>query len=136
MKSKKIILDTNLWISFLISHRLHEIDDLLLNNRIQLIFSKELIEEFVTVAKRPKLEKFFTEKNITDLLQLFDSFGKLVEVSTKVSVCRDYKDNFLLSLALDSQSDYLLTGDYDLLELKIIKQTKIISWTEFLSENV
>lgn len=45
MKSKKVILDTNLWISFLISKQLNFIDDLLLEGKIKLIFSKELIDE-------------------------------------------------------------------------------------------
>ena len=134
MKSKKVILDTNLWISFLISSRLDEIDELLFDGKIRLIFSKESIEEFITVAKRPKFEKFFTDQNINDLLQLFDSFGKLVDVSTAITDCRDDKDNFLLNLAVDSKSDYLVTGDFDLLTLKKIKKTKILNWTDFLKE--
>jgi uncharacterized protein len=54
MKSKKVILDTNLWISFLITRRHPTLDDYLFNGKIKLVFSKELIEEFLTVAKRPK----------------------------------------------------------------------------------
>ncbi len=46
MRSKRVILDTNLWISFLISKELDEIDDLLEDGLIKLIFSKESIEEF------------------------------------------------------------------------------------------
>ena len=74
MRSKKVILDTNLWISFLISKRLDFIDDLLLEGKIKLIFSKELIEEFIAVAKRPKFEKYFTDDKISDLLRLFDKY--------------------------------------------------------------
>jgi uncharacterized protein len=51
MRSKRVILDTNLWISFLISKRLDFIDDLSLSGKIILIFSNELIEEFLSVAK-------------------------------------------------------------------------------------
>lgn len=68
MRSKKVILDTNLWISFLISKRFDFMDDLLLEGKIKLIFSKELIEEFSTVVRRPKSEKYFTNDNIEDLL--------------------------------------------------------------------
>lgn len=35
MRSKKVILDTNLWISFLISKRLSIFDDLLLKGKIE-----------------------------------------------------------------------------------------------------
>ncbi len=72
MRSKKVILDTNLWISFLIPKRLDFIDELLFERKIRLIFSKELIDEFLSVAKRPKFEKYFSDNKITDLLRLFD----------------------------------------------------------------
>jgi putative PIN family toxin of toxin-antitoxin system len=134
MRNKKIILDTNLWISFLISKRLDFIDDLLLKGKIKLIFSKELIEEFLTVVQKPKLKKYFTDNNIADLLRLFDKYGKLIEVSSNIEECRDYKDNFLLNLAVDSKADYLVTGDDDLLIIRKIKKTKIINWTDFNKE--
>jgi uncharacterized protein len=50
-----------------------------------------------------------------------------------VTICRDSKDNFLLSLAIDGRADYLLTGDSALLDLKKIGKTKIITISEFLS---
>jgi putative PIN family toxin of toxin-antitoxin system len=134
MKSKKVILDTNLWISFLISKQFDFIDDLLLKGKFKLIFSKELIEEFLTVAKRPKFEKYFSESNITVLLRLFDKYGKLVEVSSQIKSCRDSKDNFLLNLAVDSKAGFLVTGDDDLLVLKKIGKTKIIYWSDFVNE--
>lgn len=134
MRSKKVILDTNLWISFLISNRLAEIDNLLDNGTIKLIFSKESIEEFITVVKRPKFAKYFPNEKINDLLRLFDKYGKLIDVSIKLTDCRDFKDNFLLSLAVESNADYLVSGDTDLLILKKIKKTKIINWSNFIKE--
>ncbi len=134
MRSKKVILDTNLWISFLISKRLNEIDDLIIDGKVKLIFSNESIEEFITVAKRPKFNKYFNDNDINNLLRLFDSYGKLIDVSIEITNCRDLKDNFLLSLAVESKSDYLVTGDSDLLIIKKIKKTKILNWTDFINE--
>ena len=134
MKSKKVILDTNLWISFLISKRQDEIDDLIYNEQIKLIFSKELIEEFLTIAKRPKFQKYFTNESIHELLRLFDKYGKLVNVAIEIKECRDDKDNFLLNLAVESKADYLVTGDTDLLVLRNIHKTKIINWGDFIRE--
>ena len=57
MPSKKVILDTNLWISFLISRNFDEIDKLIVDKRIVLIFSEESIEEFLTVVNRKKYRK-------------------------------------------------------------------------------
>ena len=134
MKSKKVILDTNIWISFLITNHHSPLDDLLFNGKVKLIFSKELIEEFLSVAKRSKFEKYFADNDIHELLQLFDSFGELVDVSSEISECRDSKDNFLLNLAVDSKADFLITGDDDLLTIKKINKTRILNWTDFLKE--
>ena len=132
MKSKKVILDTNLWISFLITKSLSEIDELIQDRKIKLLFSNELIEEFLTVAKRPKFTKYFTNEDLKEILRLFDYYGKLIKVKTKISESRDKKDNFLLSLAVDGKADFLITGDSDLLILKKIKKTEIVTWSNFL----
>src|SRR4030042_2601754 len=122
MRSKKVILDTNLWISFLISKNLSKIDHLIHDRKIKLIFSSELIEEFITVAKRPKFTRYFTNADLNELLVIFDFYGKIIKVTTKISKCRDEKDNFLLSLAVDSKADFLVTGNSDILILKKIKK--------------
>lgn len=134
MRSKKIILDTNLWISFLITRNLSEIDELIQDRKIKLLFSNELIEEFLIVAKRPKFTKYFTNKDLEEILRLFDYYGKLIKVKAKISESRDRKDNFLLSLAVDGKADFLVTGDSDLLILKKIKKTKIVTWSNFLKD--
>ncbi|MDZ7605725.1 MAG: putative toxin-antitoxin system toxin component, PIN family [Cyclobacteriaceae bacterium] len=134
MKTKKVVLDTNLWISFLITDRLTDLDDLLIRRKVRLIFSKELIEEFLTVSKRPKFEKYFSESDIRELLGLFDKYGKLIDVSISLDACRDIKDNFLLNIAAESNADYLVTGDKDLLILKNVKNTRIVTWVEFIKE--
>jgi putative PIN family toxin of toxin-antitoxin system len=132
MRSKKIILDTNLWISFLISKKFNSIDKLIENNKITLIFSDELISEFIEVVNRPKFEKYFSKNDIEKILDYFDQYGKLVKVKSDIKICRDEKDNFLLNLSIDSKADYLITGDNDLLVLKKIERTKIMNFTDFL----
>lgn len=132
MKSKKVILDTNLWISFLISGNFNEIDKLLEEKRITLIFSDELLEEFIEVIQRPKFEKSFSRRDIQQLLNTFDQFGKLVPVTSTVAICRDEKDNFLLNLALDGKANFLVTGDKDLLVIEKIKKTRILTFRDFV----
>jgi uncharacterized protein len=127
MKSKKVILDTNLWISFLISRDFSFLDNYIETGKIRLIFSEELFSEFILVTERPKFKKYFAESDIKHLIRIIDRFGILVQVTTEINRCRDIKDNFLLSLAIDSSADYLVTGDNDLIELEHINKTKIIT---------
>ena len=132
MKNKKIILDTNLWISFLISKKFSQIDELIEKRRIILIFSNELLEEFIDVVSRPKFKKYFSKKDVEKILEYFDQFGELVKVKSDFKICRDEKDNFLLNLSVDSKADYLITGDKDLLILEKIGNTKILIFSEFI----
>ena len=129
---KKVIIDTNLWIHFLISKDFSAFDHLL-NEEVVLVFSKELLEEFLEVAQRPKFQRFFTLQSVYDPLEIIQRKAIFVEVISEVAVCRDYKDNFLLSLAKDAKADFILTGDNDLLVLNPFEETSIITINTFLS---
>ncbi len=130
----RIILDTNLWISFLISSRHDQLDALLFDGKCTLLFSQELLEEFIAVAKRPKLRKYITREETEDLLDTIDEIAEFVEVTSNVNLCRDPKDNFLLALAKDGKADYMLTGDNDLLVLKKVGETKIMKIADFFDK--
>jgi uncharacterized protein len=134
IKKTRVIIDTNLWISFLITNNYTKLDILFENKSIQLLFSKELIEEFLFVANRPKFQKYFSKMEIEKLLMTFDSIGKLIKVKTNINKCRDIKDNFLLNLAIDGNANYLISGNNDLLLLGKIGKTRIISISEFLDK--
>lgn len=132
MKNKKLIIDTNLLISFLITKKLNEFDSLFMEKGAKLLFSQELLLELLDVIKRPKLKKFFSENDTTRLLEIFDQYGKLIPIKSDIDLCRDKNDNFLLNLAVDGKADYLLTGDKDLLVIEKIEKTIILTWSEFL----
>lgn len=132
----RVIIDTNLWISFLIKRNYSNIDSLLFFQKINLVFSTELLHEFTSVAKRPKFEKYFSTANLQKTLDLIKVYADFIEVKTVINACRDEKDNFLLSLAIDGNVSYLITGDLDLLELKRFEQTKILSITDFLNSEI
>ena len=78
------------------------------------------------------MRKFFTQEDTEILIDTIQEFAEFIEVKSRVEVCRDEKDNFLLSLSKDSNADFLITGDNDLLVLKEFQSTKIITMAEFL----
>jgi len=128
---QRIIIDTNLWIHFLISKQYAFLDDLLENGKVRLVFSHELLTEFVEVVKREKLKKYFSEEDLKQMLEIIDQYADIITVTSDVKVCRDEKDNFLLSLARDSSASYLITGDNDLLVLNQFEKTRIITIAEY-----
>lgn len=128
----KVIIDTNLWINYLITRRLVDLDHVLRDGRIRLIFSAELISEFVEVARRPRLRRYFSDADMEALLFRFESYGIFAPVVSEVLICRDPKDNFLLALARDSDADYLVTKDDDLLVLGTFGKTRILDYFAFV----
>ena len=130
----RVVIDTNLWISFLLTKDFSKFDSIIAHNEITLIFSAELVDEIVEVTQRIKFRKYFKLDDVESLLIKIKSRSVFIEVTSGVNRCRDPKDNFLLSLALDGFATHLLTGDKDLLILKNFGQTKIQKITEYLGE--
>lgn len=128
----RLIIDTNLWISFLISKNFTRLDPFIFNRSTTLLFSQELLDEFIVVSSRPKFRKHFSIQQLEQILQRITDGADFVEVKSVVGLCRDSKDNFLLSLAIDGKADYLITGDADLLDLKKIGQTTIVTLSDYL----
>ena len=130
----RIIIDTNLWISFLLTKDLSKIDSLLKGNHVKLLFSQELLEEFIEVDKRPKFKKYFSQQDIKSLLSKINTKAEFITIKSTVTICRDAKDNFLLALAKDGKASHLITGDSDLLVLNKISKTEILTISSYLSK--
>jgi len=130
----RIIIDTNLWISFLITKNFTRLDEIIFSKKCVLIFSQELLEEFLTLAKRPKFRRFFSSSDIEEILETIQEYAEFIEVTSKTEVCKDPKDNFLLSLSMDGNADFLLTGDNDLLMLTKFRKTEIVTISDFLDD--
>jgi uncharacterized protein len=133
-KPIKLIIDTNLWVSFIISNKQSLLDPFLFNEEVRLLFSTELISEIQETIKKPKLKKYFETNALEAMLSTFEPFIDLIKVESSVTVCRDPKDNFLLALAKDGSADYILTGDKDLLALVKFGKTKIKTISAFIDE--
>jgi len=131
-RPERIVVDTNIFISFLISDSFSKLDKFLRENKVRLLFSEELLNEVLEVVSRPKMKKYFTDQDVTSLLDGISEHADLVEVTSEINICRDKKDNFLLSLCVDGKADYLLTGDEDLLVIKKFKKTSIIKIGDYL----
>ncbi|MBA7530017.1 hypothetical protein ES705_22220 [subsurface metagenome] len=127
----KIVIDTNLWISFLIGKILKGLKDSIFDKRITILTSDEHLEELFSVLKRPKFKKYFTHEDIEKLSYLLDKTGVVVEIQDKVEVCRDRKDNFLIDIAINGGADFIITGDDDLLVLNPFRGISIVKVKEF-----
>ena len=133
-KSLRIVIDTNIWISFLISDRQRRLDSLLYLEKIRLLFSNELLDEINATVTKPKLKKYFSTNAMEEMLLNLEAYIELIEVKSTVKVCRDTKDNFLLALSKDGRADFLITGDKDLLDIVTYGKTRIVTISRFIEE--
>jgi hypothetical protein len=126
-----VVLDTNIWVSFLIGQSLDEMEDRFLQNDIHVLTSEDQLREVRDVIARPKFARYFSIVEQEQLEEFLVKTALLVSPSEKIELCRDPKDDFLLEIASAGDSDYLVTGDDDLLVLGAIRRTRIISLAEF-----
>ncbi len=127
----RVVIDTNIWISFLIGKSLTGLSEAIINGQVLVLFSDDLFCELLEVLKRPKFKKYFSGTDIENLVTLLHEKVELIEITHHFEDCRDPKDNFLLDLAVSGHANYLVTGDADLLILNPFQGVEIISYQHF-----
>jgi len=80
----RVIVDTNLWISFLLASDHSKLDSLIRNDALVLL-SQELIDEFIEVATRPKFRRYFSVTDLQNLLIKMRSKSEFVTVKSEVN---------------------------------------------------
>jgi putative PIN family toxin of toxin-antitoxin system len=130
-KSIKVIFDTNVWISFLIGKRLSFIKNYISSGQITIVTTEQLLKEIKDVTSRERLKIYFPQESVTVLLELLETIAEKVEIKPTHFINRDPKDNFLLDLIDFSKSDYLVTGDKDLLVHNPFKSATILTPANF-----
>jgi len=127
----KIVIDTNIWIRFLIGRALDHLVKDIKSKNIEIYFSNDLHNELFEVMLRPKFKNNIPDSKRTEILEITTEKVKTITPSCTISDCRDEKDNFLLELAVSAKADYIITGDLDLLVLNPFRSIKIIDSIEF-----
>lgn len=121
----RVVLDTNIWISGLMLPKstAGKIITAWQQNKFNIIISQPILDEIKKVLSYPKIQKRlqWDEPKIEQyllLLTFFSEFVVLKKASAKIKKIRDKNDIPILNTLISSGSDYLVTGDNDLLALK------------------
>ena len=130
---KRIVLDTNWWISFIVSKHSAGLPAFFFGDFI-FCFSNELSEEIKAVLQYEHIMKRINRVNLAAYLFFEANIAHFVSVTNDVTICRDKKDNFLLALSRDAGAAFLITRDEDLLILKEFSDTKILTLHEFMNQ--
>ena len=110
MKIHKIVIDTNVIVSALKSNRgaSYKLLSLIGEERFQLCISVPLVIEYEDVLKRDTLE--IPLNNINDILDYICSVADKREIFYLWRpYLKDPKDDMVLELAVESESDFIIT---------------------------
>lgn len=130
----RIVADTNIYISGIFWPGLNRmVLNLARHEVLTLACSPSILHELSQTLKGKKFLLSDSEIDVivADILSYTVPFE---EPPFHLPGLRDPKDHFVCSLAVKSRANYLITGDKDLLVLKKIKRTKIVSSREFLEK--
>lgn len=128
----RIIIDTNLWISFLIGLKASPaIWQILTDGSVEIVMTEILEKEIMTVVSRPKFLRYFAPEACQHLLSFLRLRSTNYQITDIPARCRDPKDDYLLELAHISAADILVTGDKDLIDMKRFETCRIMTLSEF-----
>jgi putative PIN family toxin of toxin-antitoxin system len=127
----RAVFDTNVLVAAFVAEG--TCSKLLMRGRkkqFHLIVCPVILQEF----NRVLINKVSATRNEarTALRIVSEAIQSVVHPSQSVpSVCRDPDDDAILACALEARADYLVTGDVDLLELKIFEGIRIVGPRDF-----
>ena len=133
----KITLDTNVLVSATFwNGNSNTILEKVENKEIELVLSKEIIEEFARVLSYKEIQDKIKDKNLEmkRTIEKIISISTIVEPTEKLNIVEeDPEDNKILECAKAGNVDFIISGDNHLLKLKGF-EVKIISPEEFLKK--
>lgn len=125
----RVVIDTNVFISgLLFGGNAEKILQLFKKDKLRIVISPETLHELITKLYKFRLEEAF----IDEFVDLMESKAIKIIPKKKIRLSRDEKDNMFLEVAYTGKADYLISGDKDLLSVKEIYKTQIVSPREFL----
>jgi putative PIN family toxin of toxin-antitoxin system len=132
----KVTLDTNILISGSFwKGDSYKILLLIETQQIICILSPNIIEEYKEVMESEEITEKIFNKNlaINKIINYIILTATIISPTSKLKVVKkDPDDNKIIECAVEGKSDFIITNDKHLLNLKKYKKIKIITPEEFL----
>ena len=134
MENPSFILDTNIWISYIVTGRYTELTSLIQHNKLRIYTCQTLIEELILVLNRPKIKKVIDVSNIGEIISIHKKISHELKPDKKINIpeLSDPDDVFLAQMSYAIKVDYLVTGDKLLLKQASGFKCKVIRMADFI----
>ena len=131
MQNEVFILDSNIWISYVITKRLDKLVTLIVHHQLTVLTSQPLITEIQEVLSRPKFKKYLKQSDIKELIAIHLKLCWLVDTDETTNQLTDAKDNFLLSLYNNGKATVIVSGDKEFLREASELDYRVMTLKEF-----
>lgn len=134
----RIVLDTNVLVSVTITSDRppDQIYQAWQNGELLICSSPALVNELRNVLDRPRIRKYqwMTEEQVDKLIALLSTTAVMGSGEKVVEVIEeDPDDDYVLSAAIETDADYIVSGDQHLLDLDSYRTTEIVTPSEYVS---
>ncbi len=123
------VLDTNVWVGNFLTHNLNSFNRRivrlwLIERRLKLAISNEIEAEYLRIFQAVL---GFDNRQIAEWRKRFSNRQTVrrVRLKVKTPISRDPKDDIFIATALISKADFLITNDFDLLEISETEKQKL-----------
>ncbi|MDP3873941.1 MAG: putative toxin-antitoxin system toxin component, PIN family [Methyloversatilis sp.] len=133
MPERRWVLDTNALISRLLlptGAAARAVDHALARGVV--LVSEETMSELAEVISRPKFDRYVSVADRVQFVRLLGGVARMVNITHRVTACRDPKDDKFLHVALNGEAEAIVTGDRDLLVLHPFHGISILSPADFV----
>lgn len=133
MKLERVVLDTNVLISGLLSTTstpARAVEHAISSS--QLLASTDTLRELMTKLLSPKFDRYVPRERRDTLLLRLAPLMEIVEVVQRVQTCRDPDDDKFLEVAINGRADVIVSGDGDLLDLNPFSGIAILAPATYL----
>ncbi len=130
-----VVIDTNVFISAIlkpVSVPRRVLDFVIVDKGI-FLFSDPVLTEFTKKIAHPKFGKKRLEEKKLFLKEML-KYSLVINITEKVTDCRDANDNMFLELAVCGNADYIVSGDKDLCVLNPFRDIPILTPAGFLEK--
>ena len=128
---KRVVLDTNIFVSMALGGHVGKINDEWRAGKFILVVSEDIVSEYLEVLQRPKLR--LKSRTIAAIVNRIYRKAEFVAPEEKIFVVlADTTDNKFIEAAITGSTDYIVSGDKHLLDLKEYQSIPIITAREFL----
>ena len=134
MSDLRAVLDTNAVVSaalFSLSRPRQAVAYVTARGTILISFA--VLDELEAVMRRPRFDRYASAEERINFLDDLIERAEPVEITHRITACRDPKDDKFLELAVSGNASHIISGDRDLLALHPFRGISILTPAAFLA---